>query len=70
MAVYLPTSIIRKKVKMQESSRGQIRVIPKAAPDDAMVVMLPVPILYPIRKIPGAMDARKRPIFFSKSEKD
>jgi hypothetical protein len=67
MAVYLPKSIIRKKVKMQDSSRGHIRVIPKAAPEEAMVVILPVPILYPIRNIPGAMDARKRPIFFCKS---
>jgi hypothetical protein len=61
--VYRPKSMIRKKVKMQESNRGQIRVMPYAAPEEAMVVMLPVPILYPIRKSPGATEARKRAIF-------
>lgn len=66
IAVYLPNSIIRKKVKIQDKSSGHIRVIPKAAPEEAMVVILPVPMLYPIRKMPGAMEAMKRHNFFSK----
>lgn len=64
--VYLPNSIIRKKVKTQDINSGHIRVIPNAAPEEAMVVILPVPILYPIRNIPGAIEAMKRPVFFSK----
>jgi len=65
MEVYLPKSMIRKYVKIQESSRGHIMVIPYAAPEEAMVVMLPVPMLYPIRKSPGAMEARNIPSFLS-----
>ena len=66
MEVYLPNSITRKKVKIHDNSNGQIRVIPKAAPDEAMVVMLPVPMLYPIRNMPGAMETMKRPNFLNK----
>jgi hypothetical protein len=67
MAVYLPNSMIRKKVNTQDNNRGQIRVNPYAAPEDAMVVILPVPILYPIRNIPGAMEVKNIPVFFSKT---
>jgi len=44
-----------------------MRFIPYTAPDTAMVVMLPVPILYPIRKIPGVMDAINTLNFFNKT---
>jgi hypothetical protein len=64
MAVYRPKIIIRKNVKIHDKSNGHIRVIPKLAPADAMVVILPVPMLYPIKNNPGAIDAKNKPIFF------
>jgi hypothetical protein len=40
------------KVKTQETNNAQARDIPNCEPVEAIVVTLPVPILYPIRKIP------------------
>jgi hypothetical protein len=57
--VYFPKATIRKKVKIHDSKRGQISSMPYAAPADAIVVILPVPILYPIKKSPGAIVDRK-----------
>ncbi len=49
---------------MQDNSSAQTNDIPKAAPAEAIVVMLPVPIFKPIRNIPGAIVAKKIISFF------
>ena len=38
---------------MQESNNAQNKLIPNSAPVLAIVVILPVPILYPIKNSPG-----------------
>jgi hypothetical protein len=47
-------------VKKQDSASAQVIDMPYFAPEDAMEVTLPVPIMYPMIKIPGPIEEAKR----------
>ena len=47
-------------VKKHDNASAHVIDIPNFAPDDAIVVTLPVPMIYPIMNIPGPIDDAKR----------
>ena len=67
--VHLPIAIITTQVKKQESSNAHVRDIPYFAPDETIVVTLPVPMMNPIINIPGPMEEANEIIFFLRFDK-